>query len=430
MTSFERYERAIPQLLDELAPPSLPDYFDDLLRTTATIRQRPAWSALERWLPMGEIARPIQRFDIPWRPIALVALLAAVVGAGLLISTGSSRGLPAPFGPAANGLLLYGASDGGIFQGDPLTGASRSIVAGTSSLTIPVTSRDGRRVAYDETTGQVRYFVADIDGSDVRPLAGTYRNVSSIAWSPDDQVVGITSTVDDRPGITVMAVDGSEATTLPIDRDVLRFTWLPDGRLAFIGAETPDDRCRHDTPDTVCALFLADPDGTNVEMLLPAADFHGLSIDASPDGRSILYVRWDDTGEGMLYLVDLASRTQHPVRFDNRHPDGLEAINNAWFSPDGGSILFDRFEVDSEHWAVIPTSGGSAINIGPAWPRGPEGHGPEARWSPDGTSVIANYPGYQPTSEALRLLDPTREGLGVALPFPAEYLPSWQRTGS
>ena len=46
------------ELIDELAAAGVPDYFDDMLRTTTQARQRPAWSNLERWLPMGVIARP------------------------------------------------------------------------------------------------------------------------------------------------------------------------------------------------------------------------------------------------------------------------------------------------------------------------------------------------------------------------------------
>ena len=430
MTSFERYEREIPRLMAELAPPSVPDYLDDLLRTTTTMRQRPAWSALERWIPMGEIARPLQRTAIPWRPLAVLGLLAALIAAGLFISSGSQRDVPAPFGPAGNGLLVYGDATGALFQGDPETGTSTAIIDDDRSYTVPVVSRDGRRVAYDHTAAATAYFVADIDGSNVRELPGTYYDVTSIAWSPDDTVIGIVSMVGARPAITMLPADGSAVTTLPLDRDVRSFTWLPDGRIAFIGAETADGRCRWDTPDTVCALFLADPDGRNLELLLPAAEFHGLTIDPSPDGRSLVYVRWDDVAEGMLYLVDLESRTQHVVPFTNRDPGGQEAINRAWFSPDGSRLLFDRFEVDGDHWAVIPTAGGDAVNIGPKWPQGDGGQGPEARWSPDGSSVMALYPGTDLVGGPLRLLDPTQAGDGEPLPFPAALLPSWQRTGS
>ena len=58
MTAFERFEREIPSLMDEIAPPRLPDYLDDMLRQTGRTRQRPAWASPERWLPMDVIARP------------------------------------------------------------------------------------------------------------------------------------------------------------------------------------------------------------------------------------------------------------------------------------------------------------------------------------------------------------------------------------
>ena len=67
MTAFDRIERRLPEILDDLGAPNTPDYFDDMLRMTARTRQRPAWSAPERWLPMGVIARPLPFWPVPWR---------------------------------------------------------------------------------------------------------------------------------------------------------------------------------------------------------------------------------------------------------------------------------------------------------------------------------------------------------------------------
>ena len=44
MTAFERIEPRLPELLADLAPARVPDYFDDLLLATARTRQRPAWA--------------------------------------------------------------------------------------------------------------------------------------------------------------------------------------------------------------------------------------------------------------------------------------------------------------------------------------------------------------------------------------------------
>ena len=72
MMPTDRFERQLPALLTELAEPRTPDYLDDLLWQTANTSQRPAWSFLERWLPMFEIARqPVMAPRIPWRSIGL-----------------------------------------------------------------------------------------------------------------------------------------------------------------------------------------------------------------------------------------------------------------------------------------------------------------------------------------------------------------------
>ena len=100
MTAFDRLEPRIPELMDEFAPANVPDYFDDMLRQTAHTRQRPAWLSLERWLPMGVIARTDTIRQVPWRPIAIAAVLVAAATALALIA-GTGRPPPSPFGPTS-----------------------------------------------------------------------------------------------------------------------------------------------------------------------------------------------------------------------------------------------------------------------------------------------------------------------------------------
>ncbi len=102
MTAFDRIEPRIPELMDEFAPAKVPDYFDDMLRQTARTRQRPAWLSIERWLPMGVIARTDTIRQVPWRPIAIAALLVVAAALVVLSGAGSWRRLPpAPFGPTS-----------------------------------------------------------------------------------------------------------------------------------------------------------------------------------------------------------------------------------------------------------------------------------------------------------------------------------------
>ena len=57
---------------------------------------------------------------LPWRTIAVaLVILALLVGAALVYVGTQQTRLPAPFGPAANGLIPY-ASNGDIYVGDPV----------------------------------------------------------------------------------------------------------------------------------------------------------------------------------------------------------------------------------------------------------------------------------------------------------------------
>ena len=131
MTAFDRVERHLPELFDEIAGAGIPDYFDDMLQSTTQARQRPAWSSLERWLPMGVIARPLPIRPIPWRLIAVAALL-VVLAAATLVYVGSRRVAPPPFGLARNGALLIGTADGDIVTVDPATGRAVPVVSGST----------------------------------------------------------------------------------------------------------------------------------------------------------------------------------------------------------------------------------------------------------------------------------------------------------
>jgi Tol biopolymer transport system component len=424
MSTFDRFEREIPELMTELAPARIPDYVDDMLRQTATHRQRPAWSYPERWLPVEITARPLAMRSLPWRPLAILALIVLVVAAGVMAYVGSQTRLPPPFGVAGNGLLLYRDADGAIVSVDPTTGSRATVVPASGSLGDPEVSRDGRRIAvvrFGETRpGQI--FVAGIDGSKRIALAGEYREIDAVDWSPDDTHLAIVSNVAGLQTITVAATDGSASRSLSLDRQVAEIEYLPDGRLALMAADRPGDICPADDPTrSPCALFVVNPDGTGLDRLIAADAFHGINtISPAPDGTTILWVEWKTGAEGRLHRFDLTTRTDRRIADDAFQTP--YSINRAWFSPDGRSILFDLFETDGDHWAVIPTVGGSPVRIGQKWPR----NGPEAAWSPDGRSVIARYP-TSDTSGELWLLDGTGGGGDRRLEVEVPYLPIWQR---
>jgi hypothetical protein len=107
MTSPRRFEQDLPALLDDLYVIGTPDYRDDLVRQTAAMRQRPAWTLPERWLPMDLATRRMPFASVPFRALIVLALIIILAAAALLLSVGSQHPLPPPFGPARNGPLAY-----------------------------------------------------------------------------------------------------------------------------------------------------------------------------------------------------------------------------------------------------------------------------------------------------------------------------------
>ena len=165
MTTFERFERSIPELMTELAPAQVPDYFDDMLRQTAAHRQRPAWSFLERWFPVGVIAQSVPLRPFPWRQLMILALLGLLIAAGLAAYVGSSPRVPAPYGPARNGQIAFNTADGDIAAVDPVTGTVTPLIGGPTQDVAPWFSPDGRRFVFVRTVdGGEAYFVADANG--------------------------------------------------------------------------------------------------------------------------------------------------------------------------------------------------------------------------------------------------------------------------
>ena len=68
MTTFDRIQPRLPELIDELAAAGVPDYFDDLLQTTALARY-PITSSVELYGPDGKLVSRFA-FNLPEDPTA------------------------------------------------------------------------------------------------------------------------------------------------------------------------------------------------------------------------------------------------------------------------------------------------------------------------------------------------------------------------
>jgi dipeptidyl aminopeptidase/acylaminoacyl peptidase len=420
MTTFERFEREIPGLMDEIASPRVPDYLDDMLRQTGRTRQRPAWASLERWLPMDVVARPTILRAPALRPLLILLIIGLLVAAGLALYAGSQQTrLPAPFGPARNGSILYSTADGDIHAVDPTTAASRAVVTGPSADVAPLLSRDGTRFLFVRrgTGATADLLVANVDGSGARAIhSGTYL-ISGVDrlpfdWSPDSSQIALASTVDGVSKLTIVAADGSASRTLDVGLDVSEVSWRPGGdEILFRGAKSEDGALTY-------GFYVVDTAGTSVRAVLPPStlEFGWRGPVMSPDGKLAAFSRWgsDDSG---IHLVDIDTGTDRLLTY------GAAATADAYlpaFSPDGSELVVVRYVDDTSQLVVVPVVGGDAVPIGPTGRSADEE--PSFRYSPDGEFILAFYGIAGPTW----LLDPDG-GPGREVTWPGTEFQSWQR---
>ena len=135
MMPSERFERALAVALDRPRAPSMPDYLTDILGQTADTRQRPAWASIERWLPVQLATSRVPTTRVPWRQLAVLAVLAVLLATMLAVYVGTrTPHVPPPFGPAENGRLAYSA-DGDIVIRDALQSTPRVLIGGRPTTT-------------------------------------------------------------------------------------------------------------------------------------------------------------------------------------------------------------------------------------------------------------------------------------------------------
>ena len=148
MTLNDGFERTVSDWLDEQAGHGMPGYLDEALARTTRTRQRPAWSSLERWLPVDMTTNlRIAARPTLGRVLLLGAVLAALIGLALIAVGSRNPRVPAPFGLAANGQIAYWA-DGDILVADPDGTHAHAVISGPSDDFAAVYTRDGTQLAF------------------------------------------------------------------------------------------------------------------------------------------------------------------------------------------------------------------------------------------------------------------------------------------
>ena len=412
MTSFDRFERSLPELFDELASPRVPDYFDELLTRTAATRQRPVWAIPERWLSMSAISR---RFAvaprIPWRlGVAVALLIVAALIAALVVGSGLSR-TPAPFGPAANGAIPY-VSEGDIYIGDPITGVTRLLDASPTEDGMPMFSPDGTRVFFARLAAGVsppalELYVVNPDGSNLTLITPTPipdEDWHQFAWTPDSRHIAVV--LADGGVDQLHLYDATrQAPPEPVRADgISNLTFRPpDGREILFRAAVPGSE-----GESTYGLFVMNADGTNRRQVAePNVQSDSLDLTGatySPDGSRIFFNRWtSDASAGsegccQLYVMNADGTDEHEF-IPN---PGTAWDGQAIVSPDGTRIAFWHNVNDGgDHGVFVISADGS----GPLIETGPPIAGTAHYiWSPDSAKILM-YPDVGARRPAY-LLDP------------------------
>src|SRR6188472_3162156 len=128
MNANDMFGQELSSWLQEEGEHRVPDHLREVLVQTAATRQRPWWSSPERWLSVQTTLRFAPMPRIAWLLVVLALILALAATAVLVV--GSRPRMPPPFGPAANGLIAYGAADGDLYAIDAVSGTSHPLVTG------------------------------------------------------------------------------------------------------------------------------------------------------------------------------------------------------------------------------------------------------------------------------------------------------------
>ena len=239
MTHEARFDRQLPSVLEDLYLGPTPDYRNDVLAAATATRQRPAWTFPGRWFPMADIAsRPAFVPRVPLRAIAVALVIIALLAAAAAVYVGSRRRLPAPFGPARNGLVAY-AQGGSVYTIDPATSTVRTVATGDGVSVDPYFSLDGTKVLFERrgVTNGTLVFAADVDGNNVIQLTPEpLLRIGQYEFSSDGRSAAINHVVDGIPVISVASTDGASLHTLQLGMNAQDVLYRPGTHeLIFVG---------------------------------------------------------------------------------------------------------------------------------------------------------------------------------------------------
>jgi Tol biopolymer transport system component len=427
MTSERRFEHDLPDLLTQVAQGPAPDYRDHIVLQTAHMRQRPAWTFPERWLPMSAVtSRAAIAPRVPLRIVGVAILLLITLIVGAVLLAGSQRRLPTPFGPAADGRVAF-ARNGDIYTADPVTGVATAVVTGSETDVQPVWSRDGTRVVFEREVASGttigRLYVSGADGSGLVPItpAITLKPESDpprYAFSTDGTEVMYTSGPDTASELWIAKADGSGARQIDVGMSVLESSYRPPNGAEIMFAAAND---------VGGGIYAVDVATNKIRTIVtPSAGETIGWVRVAPDGTRVAYsVSTNDLSRNALSVhvsaIDGSGSVVLPM------PQGATFQDAPAWSNDGTRIVVTRgYSTRNQEMtlAVLPADGST---VGTESGRGLTGCCDTViEWAPDDKSILVSPEDLNGTFTSQLLLDPLT-GASRPSPWSAIGDPAWQR---
>jgi dipeptidyl aminopeptidase/acylaminoacyl peptidase len=250
-----------------------------------------------------------------------------------------------------------------------------------------------------------RAYVIELDPPSVRDLrvAGAVRPLyhePPIAWSPDGERLAVTTVVEGRWGLTVMARDGTVIWRSTSDELQGPTTWLHADRLLY--AESSQGH----TTRTWHSLSLR---GAAVRAVWREHEPDGLGQAfrprALPDGRSAVMVLRHE-GWWHLYVLDTDHATVRALS-SGACEDAGHAMDLPDVSPDGREVVFasNRIDLGQRHLFAVDVESGKTRQLTPN-----AGTSVEPQWSPDGRRIVFKHSTAQHAPELWLV---SRDGTGM-----------------
>jgi Tol biopolymer transport system component len=248
----------------------------------------------------------------------------------------------------------------------------------------------------DPTTGSKEVLTANPDGSSERLVVPANPVSCCGDFSPDGSKLVVPYPTDDgRIGTATLNADGTGYTPFPIDDPTLNIgcgtgSWSPDGKR--LACETWDDS--NPARNGVYTISSADGSGLTRVTSNPLGG-HDVPGSYSPDGKRIVFIRYDANGNPAgMFVVKINGGQLRQIL--PASADLNMGVQSDW-SPQGNEIIFSLHvtpDVFGSIWVIHADGSGlreihiSGLDCGASVsdPNGVGCHG--VRWSPDGKKII------------------------------------------